>query len=242
MPKTYLIFFTGRSGSTWLKDLCEGTGRLGRPGEIFNRQTGPRNADLPLDEFVPKVIARNTRGGVFGAELTFVHMRDTFGSMARVLDFFPDLQPIFLIREDIVLQSISGVRKRQTKIGHSHNPAAAVDNAGEAQFTYDGAAIKAGINMRMLSEKKLEAAFAEHGLDPLRLSYERNVRNPAGALNAIAERLGEPPFEALPESSYSVLRTDKNEAFAERFRRRHPFYMRRVARARAATLARLVDY
>lgn len=240
--KTFLIFFTGRSGSGWLKDLCEGTGRLGRPGEVFAAASRGRLGELTLDAFVAKVVARNTRGGVFGAELTHTHLTDTFGSMAGLLGYFPAAAHVFLIREDIVLQSVSGTRKLQTRVGHSVSRRALPSDETDALFAYDKKAIKDGIKLRLKTEQNLEADFARHGMSPLRLSYERNIKSPKGALDAIARRLGEPAFEALPESAHTVLRTGKNEEFAARFRRENPFFMRRVERARAETLERLDEY
>ena len=52
----FVMHFTPRSGSSWLTDLAEQTGRLGKPGECFNPNFLPRMAArldaANMDEFV----------------------------------------------------------------------------------------------------------------------------------------------------------------------------------------------
>lgn len=235
--KFYLIFFLARSGSTWLKDICEKTDRLGRPSEIFNL-ANKRFARWPLERAIPKLIERNQRNGVFGAELTWGHIRDTFGGPAALFHFFPNAPTAFLIREDIVLQAISGLRRMHTNVGHNRDGTGGDD----PEFPYDPEFIKRGVRHRMRTEKRFEAMFREYGVRPLRMSYERNVGNPLGAVNAIADLIGEPRVEEVARSRYAVLRSGRSEAYAERFRSEEPRFMKRIDEARRPMLDKLDDY
>lgn len=240
--KSFIIYFTARSGSTWLKELLEGTGRLGKPGELFAPRRAERFEGKPLAEQVAFVRSRNVRGGVFGAELTWGQITRTFGDAATFLSFFRDAAPVFLIREDVVMQAISVVRKRQTRVGHIRGDGGETLKTIDGMGEYNGDDILRAASGFVRAEKNFDEMFAAHDLSPLRLSYERVVSNPLGAVNAICRHLGEPEVEALPPSEQQTLRTDKSYAYAERFRAEHREFVETAERERAARLAKLATF
>lgn len=240
--KTFLIFFMARSGSTWLTDLCRRTHRLGNPDELFNTMRLRKFTDFDLTDHIDLMQRRHTHGGVFGAELAWGDVRDFFDRGATLRQRFPTAKTLFLIREDIVLQAVSTLRRVQTAIGHSLEFTPEEQVAAEERFTYDGEFIRRTVRARTRTEKRFDEMFATHGFDPVRLSYERNMKNPLGALNVIAGLIGEPLFDGVEESAFSILRTDKSAAFAERFRAEEPRFLARIARERAPMLERLADY
>lgn len=240
MIKTYLIFFTPRSGSSWLTDLCARTHRLGRPGEVFNPdlRKGLDPDGEPLADRVARIVQRNVRGGVFGAEVTMYHLRSTFGDPETLFAHFGDAATMLLIREDTVLQSISILRKKQTQVGHSVSKRKIDDEA----FQYDPNVIKRTVQQRTKTERTLLAMLKEQGRVPLLLSYERNMANPLGAINAMAAHIGVPPVPKLKESNLTILRTSKSEEFAQQFKQENPVFMKKIERLRSELIENLAQY
>lgn len=240
--KTYVVYFIPRSGSTWLTDLVAGTNALGRPGEMFAHDRAVRFEGMSIDERVAFVMARNQRGGVFGAEIAWAHVTKTFGGVPTLMRFFRDVPCVFLIREDIVLQAISSVRKRRTQVAHSNQTDADGLAKADGAFSYDGDAIRRLVAQHSRFEQHFETMFADQGLEPLRLSYERNMASPQGVLNALAAHIDEPAPGHAPETEVQQLRTEKSYGFAERFRTENAAFIAEVERARAPLLGRLATY
>ena len=70
--KLYVVFFTGRSGSTWLTDLAASTRLLGVPDEFLNDVRYIAATYQNINEAAFEV-ARNTRtsNGVVGVEFSY---------------------------------------------------------------------------------------------------------------------------------------------------------------------------
>lgn len=239
--KVFLIFFMARSGSTWLTDLCLKTGRLGYPAELFNLTRMRKIENLDIAHHARKMLRKQVRGGVFGTELSWGDIRELFDGGATLGEHFPNARTIFLIREDIVLQAVSTLRRVQTQIGNSLEPTAG-DMSAEDRFQYDGAFIKKAVRTRFRNEQRFEEMFAAQGYTPMRMSYERNMRNPLGALNAIADLIEEPRFDSVAESDFTILRTDKSAEFAARFCAEEPRFVERIGNQRRALIDKLADY
>ncbi|GAB5377335.1 MAG: hypothetical protein AcusKO_37970 [Acuticoccus sp.] len=224
--KTFIIFFTARSGSSWLMDLCRSTGRLGRPGEIFNFAVKPHLKAMPLDSAVAMMVERNTHGGVFGAEVTWGHLQDTFGGPEGLFEAFNhEARMIILYREDIVAQAVSAMRRVQTKVGHAFQKDPSLRESGGKDFHYDEEFLRNTVRHRFRNEMKFERVFTSYDIEPLRISYERSMANPLGAVNAIARHIEEPLFTAMPTSDRIMLRGSRSHAFAERFRNENAEYV-----------------
>ena len=133
----YCILFTPRTGSSWLTDIARQTGRLGHPGEHFNPTFLPRMAQSfdarTRDDLVEALLRRRNVGGVFGMEITYFQLKTVFRSERAFLRAFGDARFFWLIREDIVLQAISLMKKQQTRIGHNTQAPAAARAEAESR-------------------------------------------------------------------------------------------------------------
>lgn len=241
--KTYFILFTPRSGSTWLNSLLTQTGAMGIPKEWFNpehiliasRHCGARD----LDQFVTAVTRSQAKGDVFGAEITYHQMTRLFGSPEAFLQRFPAAAFFFLIRRDIVAQAISMHKMVRTSVSHSAISDDATIAESDAAHEYDAEQIAWWVNRIRGAEAGIEAIIAAHGLQPVRLSYEQITRDGAEtATRDFAAHLGVTlPQTVRLSSRHRKIGTDKNQAFAERFRAEQAELLRRVDQDRAALLA-----
>lgn len=240
-PETlYVIYFTPRSGSSWLTDVLAKTGVLGNPVEWFNPGLMPRmaqglNADN-LKDYVALARRRTVQRGGFAFEITMGHISRVFGSDAAYLAEFPASLPAFYLRrEDMVLQAVSLAKAVHTQVYHSAHASAEDLKRSEAGFEYDGKEILRWLEHIRGQEEGLEAFFARHGIAPHRLSYEGITAAGAEATAQLfLDRTGRTPRRKLNlESGHTKIGTDKNQAFADRFRAEYPAAVAEVERFRA---------
>lgn len=244
--KTYGIFFTPRSGSSWLTDMISRTGRLGRPEEWFNPSFVPRVAQSVnagnLADYVKMLKRKQAPGGIFGFEITYYQMLSTFGSEAAFLAQFPAATPaFFLVREDIVLQAVSLAKSVATSVYHSVGTPEEEIGRSDAEFEYDVGTIEHWLAHILDQEVRFERFFARNGVRPVRFSYELMMAiGRDELLNWFARELGEPADGfASVEEGHRKIGTEKNREFADRFSRENPRFLEAVARRRRDTLAAL---
>lgn len=239
----YVMHFTPRSGSSWLTDLCKLTGRLSEPGEYFNPQFVPKISTAinarTLPEFVQGITRRRNAGGVFGCQITIYQLHVTFSTEEMFDQLLGGARMFWLIREDIVLQAVSLLKMQQTKIAHRPTADEATVLASESQFSYDAQALRRWLEHLHRAEIASEALFAKFGYQPLRLSYEQLTALPIlDVVNIIATHVGVEPIAEMPgESSHSKIGTDRNQAFADQFRKENEKLLAKIEAKRAKRLS-----
>ena len=220
----YTMFFTPRSGSSWLTDVVNRAERIGRPGEYFNPNTmheiATRLNATAIEEFRDILIRRSITKGVFGQQITDHQIRAVFGNTDRFVELFPQDKCFWLIREDIVLQGISLYKMQHTKISHAPQASDEELLKREDLFVYDAKEIKRWIRHIRVAETGSEALFEKFGMNPFRMSYERNTQlSPQRLVNIMARYLSVPEDQNLKiESIHKKIGTAANLAFADRFR------------------------
>jgi trehalose 2-sulfotransferase len=244
---TYAILFTPRSGSSRLTEILKQTRVLSQPGEPFNPGMIPGMARAfnasDLEQYIAIMRRRRNTGGIMGFEITYSQLRGVFGSIEAFRRATTPDKWFWLVREDIVLQAISISRVRQSQIWHDNGLDAAARTRAEEQFIYDGRVIATQILKLRWMEKGTEAMFARFGVSPVRLSYERLIGvDPAMIAAIFAQQTGAVlPPDLQFDLTHQKLGTDKNLAFAERFRARNPRFVARIDRARKPMLEALDD-
>lgn len=246
---TYCIHFTPRSGSSWLTGLLSATPHLSRPGEYFNPNLMPgavaAMAAGDLDAYVDALARRFNTHGVFGFEITQPQLERVFGSVAAFDRHFGAAARIWLIREDIVAQAVSLDRMVRTGLAHSVGPRGGPPpvRASDGDYAYDAAAIAAQIDHIRGIERATEAMLAAGGHPVLRLSYEAMMaRRPLATVRSVQRWLAVRPREGWEDAAphHEKVGTDRNAAFAARFRDAHPERIAALERERAAMIAAVV--
>ena len=241
----YVVFFTPRSGSSRLTDLAVRTKALGDPGECFNPaflpSIGQAYSARSMEEYVPLLLRHRQTRGVFGCEVTHMHVVANYGNGQAFLDALKPTQTVWLLREDIVAQAVSVSRMMQTKVSHSVTADEGAIAKAESVFTYEPKVIRNVIKRMRWMEEGTEALIREAGLNPMRLSYEKAVAmKPRRLMVLLGTHVGVRPrqmdLEAI-ESDHKKVSGDKSNAFAERFRAENPDLMARIDEERAPMLA-----
>lgn len=229
---TFGIFFTPRSGSSWLTDVLTQTRLLGKPQEWFNPNFVPNitravNA-RDLDSYLKMLRRKHKVGGFFSFEVTIYQMRRVFGSGSNFLSYFPDTTPLFyLTREDMVLQAISLAKAVRTSVFHSVSASENEIDQADTEFTYDAGEITRWLDHVFDQERKCEAFFANKNLTPHRLSYEQITADGAEVTARRFLRVLRPAKAAdlvIPEldPTHRKIASGRNSEYAERFRKEHP--------------------
>lgn len=246
--KQYVMYFTPRSGSSWITDIAGKTRKLGLPGEVFNPNFLPKitqsyNATT-MDEYCDILKRRRNTQDVFGFQITYHQLAAVFRSETDFLKRFPSPTCFWLIRRDIVAQAVSLYKMVQTQVGHAPQLDTDEIRAREQSFTYDGPAIRHWVQHILSAEMKTEAMFARHGLTPLRMSYERNIAlHPNHLVNVIGKHVGIAHMRMKPlQSGHSKIATARNDAFAAEFRNDYAGFVQEVADQRHEMLSRIDVY
>lgn len=224
----YVIFFTARSGSTWLTDVLKSCKGLGRPGEYFNPNRIPRQCErlgIASLESYPALVQcyrKDRTSGVFGTEITWPQYSFLLPKV-DIMSAFPKEQTALftLRREDLLLQAISTYKASQTGIfGPNTNPENRTPEEIDASVTYDEKALKMGISSLVSQERQTDDLLAARGIVPLRLVYERMMA--AGPLrtaqfirSALPQQLDIDIEPVTPERQ--KIATPLNEEWSERF-------------------------
>ncbi|WP_181165542.1 Stf0 family sulfotransferase [Mesorhizobium sp. B2-4-12] len=147
---------------------------------------------------------RAGKGGtdVFGLRL----MRENLDELSAILDqIFPGLASdrarfekafgrvlyVHLSRANKLAQAVSLVKARQTGLWHVAPDGTEIERVGlPGQPQYDFQRIKAELTELEAYDRAWNRWFAEQGITPLRVGYERLSADPAAALLGICEALG----------------------------------------------------
>lgn len=243
----YTIFFTPRSGSSWLTGIIEQGDSLGCAKEVFNPNFCRVNAQKlgvsNLQDYINFVLRRDNRGGVFSCEVTAPHLNRTFPQTEAFFQLFGEHPSFWLIRQDIVAQAVSLAKMSVTKVGQSVSKSQEERAAADTIFEYDSDLLKKKIVHILKAERQTEEWITQWGLSPLRMSYEQIITlTPHQMLNVIARHAGlpdEPAVDITPR--HEKLGTSRNTEFAQRFREEHADWLAPIEAERAHWVEKLDD-
>lgn len=240
-PLLYIIYFTPRSGSTWLNDTLRQAKGLGFPKEWFNPSFVNQNARqlnaANIETYIEMLRRRSHSVNGFSFQITANQIRHVFGTSDAFLGHFPsDLPAFYLRREDMVLQAISLAKAVGSNVFHSTLATDADRIKADTTFDYDGAKFAYWLKHIFALERAQEEMFARHALAPIRLSYEAiTAAGPAPVVQLFRDRLGQKPRRAGDVAPrHEKIGTDRNLAFAERLRAEYPALIAEIDAFRAA--------
>ena len=221
----YVIYFTPRSGSSWLTDVLQQTGQLGAATEAFNpnfvpaiaRSIGATNAQSYHD----LLSRRFQNGGVNGFEITAHQLKRVFAHPNEFFSLYGKCTAIWLIREDIVAQAISLAKMVATSVTHTPQHSEAERTSSDVAFRYSRREVMRWLEHILDAERKTEEWFWQYGISPLRISYEGIMAaGPRSTAKVIAEHVGVQLADDRDiVEKHKKLGTEKNVEFAQRFRR-----------------------
>jgi LPS sulfotransferase NodH len=216
MAPGYILLSACRSGSTWLSDLANASGTMGRCDEWLqlSHLSAPARSYTPdshFDEILRKASGENGRFAVkvFPAEYYKVH--GLFGyDFVRRACVERGAVPVLLRRRDLLGQAISFRRGVQTGTWHSS------DGRAAAEPRYDYAELCEAVFYLSRSMQFWTAYLLAMGLDHVEFVYEDLLDDPGPYLDHLAGSLG--VARVTPATSrLSMLRDDTTEAWRTRF-------------------------
>lgn len=230
--KSYTIWFTQRTGSTWLCEALASTGVAGRPGEHLNRESA---ADAlkhykarDRDELLQRVYELgSTPNGVFGikqgySESRFSSIIDLVapGSGSRLARWeaaFPNHHHVFMTRRNKLRLAVSWWRAIKT--GEWHRRRGELPAAHDLTDAYDAIAIDHLMQDAVVREAGIQEMFTEARIAPLQIAYEDLQLDLASAVNAILHALDLPPAEIdATRLDLKPTADDLTESWVQRFR------------------------
>lgn len=234
----YMLCSTPRTGSTLLCALLAATGRAGVPESYFRAEDidarvddwGLRLQDGSFDfgEFAASV--RNhgtTANGVFGVRIMWGTLAELVGALRAagqtgtdpqvLVRTFGELRFVYLRREDRVAQAVSRLRAEQTGVWHVRG-AAGASSAEAPGARYDRVAIQGYLEEAVAHDDAWNCWFAEHGLSPLRLTYEDLVSGRDEVLRTLLSHIGVAPPAAPLQVSNRRMADSGSLEWCDRFR------------------------
>jgi LPS sulfotransferase NodH len=228
--RSYLVCATPRSGSSLLCDFLAGTGVAGRPEEYFWRVFEPewsaRWQVAGYPDYVFAALERTaTPNGMFGAKIMWQHLPYLVerlyavpewregGAHALLPAVFPNLSFVWVRRLNTVRQAISLLRALQTGIWNDRGTAPQAP--GEPSYHFG--AIELLSHTLTAHNHGWERWFAERGIHPCIVNYERLVEDPVHVTRAVVEAIG----ADLPDGHVPVprLRRQADDLSEEWYRR-----------------------
>jgi len=212
----YAICTQPRSGSNLLCQYLSSTDQLGYPLEYFN---GPGRRALGLPDFpdAPELqidaILRigATPNGVYAVKL-FASDFAAFSRRLRWMDLLPDLRFVYLVRDDLLGQAVSWARALQTLQYRSTQPA-------KRAAVYDSGLIRSRLMTIVRERAQWEAFFARTGIEPLRITYERFLKDRSSHVDRVADLVDvENPVIDQRRIDLVIQRDAATEEWKQRFR------------------------
>jgi LPS sulfotransferase NodH len=198
VERTYTVAFSVRSGSTMLSNILRNAG-FGRPTEFFQYPFQSNNvfsrylSEDPLSQIL-SVIVDNTLHGIFGSKVTHDQRArveqvlrtyiDDFSGLASVL---PNHTWVYLTRKEIIDQAVSLFIAEASGNWHIgvHDSIPSESNAP----TYDFLAILSKVMMLAANRVNWDCYFSAGNRIPVSIDYRDLVRDPAGALAPVINRI-----------------------------------------------------
>jgi LPS sulfotransferase NodH len=217
--RSFLVFFTPRSGSSWLTKIVSATKSLGFLEEYINPDFLPdvaRQMHATDQATLLAMLKRwaKTKNGVFSIEVRAVDV-DLFGEEEFFEAFSPSTVTFFLWRDNIVAQGISLYRAVTTKRYHS-------TDAPAASPAYDAEAIAGWMRHIVEIENENLTLLQRRGLHARFLRYEDIVRDRATTLatfsDAVRVDLTPEQFEAGQEQDLHKIADEWNYSAEQQFR------------------------
>lgn len=236
IERSYTIWFSQRTGSTWFAGLLEATGTAGKPREHLNFADAQGalahyGASSPA-ELLERVRAAGTGdNGVFGIKQSFHQpafdsllgtlapgwQRD-FGEHGRLAAWehaFPHHRHIFITRRNKVRLAVSWWRAIQSGEWHRDRGASPLDaDLGDA---YDFGAIDHLVGEAIMREAGIAELFADADSVPLTLTYEDMVLSPQTAFQKALEHV-DLPLVTLPAPRLAPIADQASENWTQRYR------------------------
>lgn len=210
IKKSYIVCSTGRSGSTLLCRVLKSLKCCGNPEEYFHHDTKITALKLKgdLDNFLNycDVVFQEgtTDNGIFGMKMHWWQMYDFLKITRRISIFqdkndleilnlvFPNLQFIYIWRQDILAQAVSTSIAMQTKVWEKGKNALnknKIEHKEEIPIAFKPLEIYDWKQKFKDQNRRWRSFFEENGLEHYELTYETLAENFEEEINNVLDFL-----------------------------------------------------
>ncbi|MEM7103891.1 MAG: Stf0 family sulfotransferase [Bacteroidota bacterium] len=196
--KSFIIWFSPRSGSTLLCKALEATGQAGKAGEFLNIPEGNNFLDhYKVDDFAmlkEKLWSMGTSlNGIFGVKysLYYIHYASIIKPLAGMQgiesqiefdwaifsDLFPNCHHIYLTRRNKIRQAVSWWKAIQNQLWHLEQGQEEVTPPNFYDDKYDFDALTHLFKEINLREAAMESFFFQNQIIPTPVIYEDFIRD-----------------------------------------------------------------
>jgi trehalose 2-sulfotransferase len=201
----YTIWFTQRTGSTWLCEALASTGFAGKPGEFLNQASAAEalkhyNTNHPAELLTQVHALGSTPNGVFGIKQGYTEPRfrsilemltGTEGTrLARWEKAFPNHRHVFMIRRNKLRLAVSWWRA--IKSGEWHRRRGQPASAADLSAGYDLRAIDRLMQEAVVREAGIQELFSEAGIVPVQIVCEDALLDLGATVNTVLRALDLP--------------------------------------------------
>jgi LPS sulfotransferase NodH len=239
--RSYRIWFTQRSGSTFLCELLSATGVAGKPGEHFNLMDKSSlcekyEVNTYRDLKTQLWETGSTANGVFGIKhskhntayyqlleeirgLRQIENKAAIDEAAIWGDLFPNCRHIYLTRRNKVRQAVSWWKAINDQVWHLREGETHQNEAGFYEKKYDFDALSHLFKETFLKECAIEDYFTKYHIAPLTIVYEDFVKDITGTIKSILNylELDADSFD-LSENYLRKTSSARSEQWVQRFR------------------------
>lgn len=173
----YVLFFTGRCGSTELVDILRQTRICGEPDEYFNEEYVPHNnPDWKCDnlsDYIQNLIETRSAGRTFGFKVDGYRHRKLC-EIVDPLSYFPKSAFKFILmnRRNLLEQAYSYAHAKKTGVWHSNFQEALAPGQSSVGVEISDGNIWCELALILEQEFYFERYIVENSLDVLRIDYE----------------------------------------------------------------------
>jgi len=233
--KSYIICTTPRSGSNLLCNLLESSGVMGQPKEFLNldsvilpfaRRNSLMNLEdsfLYLDTYLDSAVDKfSSNNNVFGMKLLYDQF-EPYMELNNVRKFLQDFKFIWLLRKDVLSQSVSMHIAKETNewtyLNEQNNQKE--ENKNRRDFVkYDEAKISQFLKKLAKDNLKWIEFFSINQIDYLPVTYEDILLNTNQACHNICDFCGVQTNHefSIKQAKFKKQGNNLNEKFMTTFR------------------------
>lgn len=224
----YIIYFTPRSGSSYLADLLTTSHAFGAPGEFLTaslmdltlkdmRDNGYSGSTI-VDYFSWLIQKWSSENGAFGFKVSYFDYEPLIHSGLDKL-LFRGFKPVLLLRKNILKQAMSLYIAVESGLFHTNIPVSEDSRTKAKSLPYDRAKIRYWIKHIAVQEVAFEKYLEPDDMNCLALDYDGISSSPADVLRSIARHLDAefPEDLKVGASVFQKVRTENNERLMAMF-------------------------
>ncbi|MFN7630500.1 MAG: Stf0 family sulfotransferase [Cyanobacteriota bacterium] len=211
IKSSYVIFITGRCGSTLLTRLIRATQLAGDPNEYFNVNYIKKSySGGTLSSYLDQVVRTTSSNGSFGFEIDWIHLC----FLEPLLDFdivFPPVHTTFfyMTRRDIVAQAWSFASAKATGIWQNYAATKDVTASHSSTPALYDKDIWHEILLILEAELRFEQFFKRYRIKPTRIDYEMLMASRRDVLGLMLLKIGCDPESIVAHTDQIIDQTLK---------------------------------